>query len=159
MRKGPRSLEYLDALLSGGTARYPDVTARLDEAVRRRLGGTDKDRWLAARTGLDAALAETVALAADDVLLDDLLARLGHVPGAVELLLGVSVYGNRSISTRCCTKQASPTLPPRTSPTGRPPPTGSATSWPPPGSRPMTRSIRRLCRSRSGLSSHHTSKS
>ena len=25
----PRSLEYLDALLAGGTARYPDVTARL----------------------------------------------------------------------------------------------------------------------------------
>ena len=27
----PRSLEYLDALLSGGTARYPDVTARLQQ--------------------------------------------------------------------------------------------------------------------------------
>ena len=26
----PRSLEYLDALLSGGQARYPDVTDRLD---------------------------------------------------------------------------------------------------------------------------------
>ena len=25
----PRSLEYLDALLAGGPARYPDVTARL----------------------------------------------------------------------------------------------------------------------------------
>ncbi len=50
------------------------------------------DQWLAARTGLDAALAETVALAADDVLLDDLLARLAQVPGAADLLLGVSVY-------------------------------------------------------------------
>ena len=88
----PRSLEYLDALLSGGTARYPDVTRRLDQAVSRRLGGGDKERWLAARSGLDAALAETVALAADDVLLEDLLARLGQVPGAVGLLLGVSVY-------------------------------------------------------------------
>ena len=33
----PRSLEYLDALLSGGTARYPDVTARLQHAIGRRL--------------------------------------------------------------------------------------------------------------------------
>ena len=88
----PRSLEYLDALLSGGTARYPDVTVRLSAAVSRRLSGADRGTWLAARTGLDAALAETVALAADDVLLDDLLTRLAGVPGAADLLLGVSVY-------------------------------------------------------------------
>ena len=88
----PRSLEYLDALLSGGTARYPDVTRRLNTAITGRLSGADRGRWLAARTGLDAALAETVALAADDVLLDDLLIRLADVPGASGLLLGVSVY-------------------------------------------------------------------
>ena len=88
----PRSLEYLDALLSGGQARYPDVTARLNTAITGRLSGTDRGRWLAARTGLDAALAETVALAADDVLLDDLLIRLADVAGAAGLLLGVSVY-------------------------------------------------------------------
>jgi tetratricopeptide (TPR) repeat protein len=88
----PRSLEYLDALLSGGQARYPDVTARLNTAITGRLSGADRGRWLAARTGLDAALAETVALAADDVLLDDLLAHLDQVVGAVGLLLGVSVY-------------------------------------------------------------------
>ena len=88
----PRSLEYLDALLSGGTARYLDVTERLDTAITRRLSGADRGRWLSARTGLDAALAETVALAADDVLLDDLLAHLAHVPGAADLLLGASVY-------------------------------------------------------------------
>ena len=88
----PRSLEYLDALLSGGRARYPDVTARLNTAISGRLSGTDRGRWLSARTGLDAALAETVALAADDVLLDDLLIRLADVPGAASLLLGVSVY-------------------------------------------------------------------
>ena len=88
----PRSLEYLDALLSGGTARYPDVTARLTAAVTRRLSGADRSQWLAARTGLETALAETVALAADDVLLDDLLIRLDEIPGAVGLLLGVSVY-------------------------------------------------------------------
>jgi tetratricopeptide (TPR) repeat protein len=88
----PRSLEYLDALLSGGQASYPDVTKRLNDAVTRRLVGADRTQWLAARTGLDAALAETVALAADDVLLDELLARLDQVPGAVALLTGVSVY-------------------------------------------------------------------
>ena len=88
----PRSLEYLDALLFGGTARYPDVSDRLTAAVSRRLGGADRGRWLAARTGLDAALAEAVTLAADDVLLDDLLAGLAEVPGAPDLLFGVSVY-------------------------------------------------------------------
>jgi hypothetical protein len=88
----PRSLEYLDALLSGGTARYPDVTGRISAAVSRRLSGADRREWLSARTGLAAALAETVALAADDVLLDDLLARLAEIPGVADLLLGVSVY-------------------------------------------------------------------
>jgi hypothetical protein len=88
----PRSLEYLDALLSGGTARYPDVTARLSAAVNQRLSETDRGLWLAADTKLDAALAETATLAADDVLLDDLLTRLAEVPGAAELLSGISVY-------------------------------------------------------------------
>jgi tetratricopeptide (TPR) repeat protein len=88
----PRSLEYLDALLSGGQARYLDVTERLTAAITRRLSGADRGQWLAARTGLEAALAETVALAADDVLLDDLLTRLARVPGAVDLLRGVLVY-------------------------------------------------------------------
>jgi tetratricopeptide (TPR) repeat protein len=88
----PRSLEYLDALLSGGTARYPDVTARLGAAITHRLSGADRSQWLTARTVLDAALAETVALAADDVLLDNLLARLAQVSGAADLLLGVSAY-------------------------------------------------------------------
>ena len=68
------------------------MTSRLHDAVTRRLAGADRTQWLAARTGLDAALAETIALAADDVLLDDLLLRLDQVPGAVALLNGVSVY-------------------------------------------------------------------
>ncbi|MGP0023217.1 MAG: CHAT domain-containing protein, partial [Streptosporangiaceae bacterium] len=88
----PRSLEYLDALLSGGNARYPDVTARLDAAIGHRLTGTQRGQWLAAHASLDAALAETVTLAADDVLLDDLLTQLGQVPGAAGLLVGISVY-------------------------------------------------------------------
>ena len=88
----PRSLEYLDALLSGGNARYPDVTARLDAAIGQRLNGSQRGQWLAAHASLDAALAETVTLAANDVLLDDLLTQLGQVPGAAGLLLGISVY-------------------------------------------------------------------
>ena len=88
----PRSLEYLDALLAGGTARYPDVTERLAAAITRQLSRADRGQWMAAHSRLEAALAETVALAADDVLLDDLLAHLAQIPGAADLLLGVSVY-------------------------------------------------------------------
>jgi tetratricopeptide (TPR) repeat protein len=88
----PRSLEYLDALLSGGTARYPDVTARLRQAAANRLGPAALDQWLATHASLDAALAETVTLAADDVLLTALLTRLSEVPGAVDLLTAISVY-------------------------------------------------------------------
>jgi len=88
----PRSLEYLDALLTGGTARYLDVTEQLKRAVSGRLDSAERDQLLASRTRFNAALAETVALAADDVLLENLRARLGQVGGAVDLLLGVSVY-------------------------------------------------------------------
>jgi len=88
----PRSLEYLDALLGGGSARYSDVTARLAAAIRRRLDSGGLQRWLATRGGLDAALAGTVSLIADDVLLDDLLGQLRQVSPADELLLAASVY-------------------------------------------------------------------
>ncbi|MGH8910072.1 MAG: CHAT domain-containing protein, partial [Egibacteraceae bacterium] len=88
----PRCLEYLDALLSGGRGAYPDVTARLAAAVGDRLGVTDLDAWFAQHATLEPALAETLTLAADDVLLDRLLASLAEHPGAQRLLLGVSVY-------------------------------------------------------------------
>jgi tetratricopeptide (TPR) repeat protein len=88
----PRSLEYLDALLAGGTARYPDVTTRLQQAIGRRLSQPDSDRWQQAATSLDAALAQTITLAADDILLDDLLTRVDQVPGALDALVGISVY-------------------------------------------------------------------
>jgi tetratricopeptide (TPR) repeat protein len=88
----PRSLEYLDAVLSSGAARFPDVTKRLEAAVHRRLSGPERTQWLGASTTLDAAIAETVATASDDVMLDDLLDRLSGIPGASELLYGVSVY-------------------------------------------------------------------
>jgi tetratricopeptide (TPR) repeat protein len=89
----PRSLEYLDALLAGGTARYPDVDARLAAAVSPQLPpGTTAGDWLGSHTSLDAAIAEVVTLAADDVLIDELLDQLRRVPGAERLLFSVSVY-------------------------------------------------------------------
>ena len=88
----PRTLEYLDALLRGGKARFTDIERRLNTALGKR-GITDPKRWYADRQGsLDQALAETVTLAADDVLLDDLLTRLEADPLARDLLLGASVY-------------------------------------------------------------------
>jgi CHAT domain len=72
----PRALEYLDALLRGGQAHFDDVTRRLSAALAAR-GIADPSRWCAAAGGdLDRALAETVTLATDDVLLEGLLARL-----------------------------------------------------------------------------------
>jgi tetratricopeptide (TPR) repeat protein len=97
----PRSLEYLDALLSDGTARHTDVTTRLTDAVERRLrtdtGGrpvidADIDNYLHTHSTLDTALAEVATLAADDVLLDQLLGILDRTPHATRLLLGAAVY-------------------------------------------------------------------
>jgi len=97
----PRSLEYLDALLSSGTARHTDVTARLTDAVERRLRTTtsnrpvsdaDIDAYLDTHHTLDTALAEVATLAADDVLLDQLLTILDHTPRAIRLLTGAAVY-------------------------------------------------------------------
>jgi len=88
----PRTLEYLDALLRGGEAVFPDVVGRLQAAIAKR-GVADPRHWMAGVEGdLDRALAETVTLAADDVLLDDLLASLRDAPPAAELLRRLAVY-------------------------------------------------------------------
>jgi tetratricopeptide (TPR) repeat protein len=88
----PRALEYLDALLRGGEARFGDMAERMEGALRAR--GVSRPRaWMrGARGDLDRALAEAVTLAVDDVLLAELLGRLEPVPGARRLLLGTSVY-------------------------------------------------------------------
>ena len=88
----PRCLEYLDALLSGGRSSYPDVTARLAASIAARPDLTNLDEWFASHNTLDPALAETLTLATGDILLDELLAGLAAMPGAEELLLGLSVY-------------------------------------------------------------------
>jgi len=88
----PRALEYLDALLRGGRARFPDVAERMEAALEGR-GVVDPERWLKGVKGdLDTALAETVTLAVDDVLLDTLLKQVDEVPGARRLLDGLAVY-------------------------------------------------------------------
>jgi tetratricopeptide (TPR) repeat protein len=88
----PRALEYLDALLRGGQSRFDDVTDRLEQALSAR-GVDDPAQWLAEIGGdLDRALAETITLAVNDVLLGQLLEQLDGVPLARRLLLGLSVY-------------------------------------------------------------------
>jgi tetratricopeptide (TPR) repeat protein len=88
----PRTLEYLDALLRGGTAVFPDVAERLQAALEQR-GIADPQQWLEGVGGnLDRALAETITLAADDVLLDGLLASLQNSPPARELIGHLAIY-------------------------------------------------------------------
>jgi tetratricopeptide (TPR) repeat protein len=94
----PRALEYLDALLpdqAGGHAgqgRFDDITQRLHTAVERRLDHAQTTAWLTQERTLDGALADTVTLAADDVLLTEHLTHLAAIPDAVRLLAGISVY-------------------------------------------------------------------
>jgi tetratricopeptide (TPR) repeat protein len=88
----PRSLEYLDALLGQGRARFDDVTDRMSRTVTARLEPEAVAAWLTRERTLDVALADAVTLIADEVLLTDHLRRLAQVPGAVEALAAVSAY-------------------------------------------------------------------
>ena len=85
----PRTLEYLDALLRGGQARFADVAIRMERALATR-GLTPSNVWQQGH--LEAALAEAITLAVDDVVLGQLLDRLEAIPGARHLLVGASVY-------------------------------------------------------------------
>lgn len=88
----PRALEYLDSLLRGGRARFGDVASRMEAALRAR-GIADPSAWLAGGAGdLDQALAETVTLIVDDVLIDRLLVRLQPYPLARQLFVAASVF-------------------------------------------------------------------
>ncbi|MCX4974821.1 tetratricopeptide repeat protein [Streptomyces sp. NBC_00620] len=112
----PRALEYLDALLRGGQARFPDIADRMEAALETR-GIHDPERWLADMEGdLDTALAETVTLAVDDILLDTLLDQLGNVPGARQLLDGMAVYRTPVDRTGAAWQLSQLTTPPEPDP-------------------------------------------
>ena len=88
----PRTLEYLDALLQGGRARFEDVAERMEQRLSKR-GIDDPDAWMATHArDADSALAEAVTLAIDDVVLGDLLDALARTPLARDLVTGASVY-------------------------------------------------------------------
>jgi tetratricopeptide (TPR) repeat protein len=88
----PRTLEYLDALLRGGRARFDDVAERMERALAARNVAQPRAWLKQPGRDLDQALAEAVTLAVDDILLEALLARLDGVLLARRLLLGASVY-------------------------------------------------------------------
>ncbi|MFJ4242406.1 TIR domain-containing protein, partial [Streptomyces iakyrus] len=113
----PRALEYLDALLRGGQARFSDIADRMEAALEAR-GVADPERWMAGVEGdLDTALAETVTLAVDDVLLDTLLGQLNGVPGARQLLEGMAVYRTPVDVTGVAWPLSDLTAPPEPDPT------------------------------------------
>ncbi|ROP41857.1 tetratricopeptide repeat protein [Saccharothrix texasensis] len=85
----PRALEYVAALLARSHGHAADITGRLHEHVRRRLGDR-ADAWFTQDRDLDTAIADAVTEAADDVLLDQLLA--GLTSDAYSLLRRASVY-------------------------------------------------------------------
>ena len=88
----PRALEYLDALLRG-EARFPDVGERLRKVLREQEGIEHPEQWTKGVAGdFHRALAETITVAAGDVLLRDLLSGFGEDSLARRLLLGTSVY-------------------------------------------------------------------
>ncbi|WP_067488511.1 tetratricopeptide repeat protein [Actinomadura hibisca] len=86
----PRTLEYLDALLRSGTAQFHDVQEQLEDLLERR-GIADPDAWFReAGRDFDGALAESITLTVDDVLLGELLDRLSDLER--DVLVGMSVY-------------------------------------------------------------------
>ncbi|WP_147680290.1 tetratricopeptide repeat protein [Actinomyces ruminicola] len=87
----PRTLETVDALLNRGGGRLPRITTELRRRLRNSLPeGVSPEEWLAEGRTLDAAIADAVTVAADDVLLPQLLATLSS--DAQRLLLGMSVF-------------------------------------------------------------------
>jgi tetratricopeptide (TPR) repeat protein len=107
----PRALEYLDALLHHGRAVYPEVAERLEQALAAK-GLGDLTTFAAARGGsLAAAIAETITLAADDVLLSELLEVFRARPLAQRLLRGASVY-RRPVPKLALVWQTSQEVPP-----------------------------------------------
>jgi hypothetical protein len=68
----PQAMEYLDSLLATGDVRFPEVARRLAVALEGKSAGPARPAGPAAPTELAPAAAESVALAARDLLLREL---------------------------------------------------------------------------------------
>jgi hypothetical protein len=68
----PQAMEYLDSLLGTGDVRFPEVARRLAVAIAVKSGSPARPGGPAAPTELPPAAAESVALAARDLLLCEL---------------------------------------------------------------------------------------
>ena len=81
----------LDALLGHGRGRLPRIEQELRQRLKRTLpDGMDVDSWLDRPRDLDVSVAEAVTLAANDVLLPQLLDFLS--PEAKRLLMGLALF-------------------------------------------------------------------
>jgi tetratricopeptide (TPR) repeat protein len=81
----PRALEFLDALMRGGEARFPAVAEKL-----RRIADERKLDLSAPPESLDEAVRTARAIAAGDVLLEELLA-IARREGIADVLLQAAV--------------------------------------------------------------------
>lgn len=87
----PRTLEMLDALLGHGRGRLTRIAQELRQRLKRILpDGMDVDSWLDQSRDLNVSVAEAVTLAANDVLLPQLLELLS--PEAKRLLRGLALF-------------------------------------------------------------------
>ena len=86
----PRAMEYLDALLLTGDARFPALAERLTAAIEEHADHPAARHGLAAPTELPLPTAETAALAVANLLLGDLFDQLSAE--AQGLLIRASVY-------------------------------------------------------------------
>ena len=86
----PRAMEYLDALLLTGDARFPALAERLAGAIEEHADHPAARHGLAAPTELPLPTVETAALAVADLLLGDLFDQLSAE--AQGLLIRASVY-------------------------------------------------------------------
>jgi hypothetical protein len=68
----PQAMEYMDSLLATGDVRFPEVARRLAVALEAKSAGPARPAGPAAPTELAPAAAESVALAARDLLLREL---------------------------------------------------------------------------------------
>ncbi|NUM69101.1 CHAT domain-containing protein, partial [candidate division KSB1 bacterium] len=83
----PRLLEFLDAILGGGKARFADVSRKLEDKLHELNLSSE-----ALPENLEEALQTAVAAGCRDILLEELIALAQQHPGDWDLLLGAAVY-------------------------------------------------------------------